>query len=151
MCVNYTRAKLSFKAQCWIQVPLHVHYLVHRQYWHVAYNSYRGAGISITTATRYVPGFKLAWGERDFLFSIWVQSVHGPTQPPVRWVLRIFPGEGGMKRSGCCADHPPLFSSQNKYAYSYTSTLPRVSSVTYYEETFTFIVLKTEIVFLKAP
>ena len=70
---------------CCLQVPLPVHILAHIVCLYVAYNSFS----VVTATTRYGPGFKLAWGERYFLFSMLVQSGPGPTQPPVRWVLLI--------------------------------------------------------------
>jgi hypothetical protein len=52
------------------------------------------------------PGIESHWGQ-DFLHpSGWDL---GPTQPPLQWVLGLFPG---LKRPGHGIDHPPLSSTE---------------------------------------
>ena len=45
-----------------------------------------------------------------------------PTQPPLQWVRRLFPG---VKRPACGVDHPHYLETRVKKEYSYTSS-PRL-------------------------
>jgi len=62
----------------------------------VAYSSYS----VVTAATANGPGFKLAWGERYFLFSMWVQRILGRPNLLYDGYCLSFPG---VKWSGRCA------------------------------------------------
>ena len=67
-----------------------------------------GPGSSVSIATDNgldVPGSNPG-GDEIFLLS---RPALGPTQPPVKWVYRVFPG--GKVRPGHAADHSPPSSA----------------------------------------
>jgi hypothetical protein len=80
--------------------------------------SFRSRGSSVGVATGYgldgVLGFDSRRGLGIFLFSTASRPALGPTQPPIRWVLRAL--SPGVKQPGCEADHSPPSSAEVKNA-----------------------------------
>ena len=80
-----------------------------------------GPGRSVGIATELRAGrsgIESRWG-RDFPHLS--RPALGPTQPPVKWVPRLYRGK---VRPGRAADHSPPSSAAVKEEYSYTSTQP---------------------------
>jgi hypothetical protein len=59
---------------------------------------------------------------KNFLFSTLSRPAVWPTQPPIQWVLSLFPR--GVKRQGREADHSPPARAEVKKIWIYTSTPP---------------------------
>ena len=58
-------------------------------------------------------------GQHNFLFSYMPRPVLGPTQSPLQWVLRFFPGRKWLV---CKVDHSPIPSAKVKNDRSYNSS-----------------------------
>jgi hypothetical protein len=76
---------------------------------------------SVATGWR-IGGFESRKGLGIFLFTTVSRTALGATQPPIQWVPRAL--SLGVKRPGCEADHSPPSSTNNKNAWSYTSSSP---------------------------
>jgi hypothetical protein len=67
------------------------------------------------------PGFVSWQGQKIFLSPETSRPALGPTQPPIQWVPKFYPG---VKRPGCDVDHWLPSSAEVNNKWSYTSPYP---------------------------